>query len=309
MAIEAKGVVGRGTSIYRIDPRCIEVTGGWNPRTDFTGEEELAASIAQNGVIEPLLVRKIEDRVVLVDGERRLRATLRAIKEGHDIPTIPALFLEKNISDVEALFFTLIANDGKRLEPVEEAEAFRRFKAWGLSAKEIANRIGRKDVYVARRLELVNAAPEVKQALKEKKVGVNEARKIVAKGKGSVAKQSEELDKTRKEKAEKPEGRGRLPMAIEHGKKVVERFVAEHKSVFALGGLCDAILIHEGKVLIMVYHEKRHEKMVRRLESDKHTNIIEAVMPMSKEDFEKHIVGGADKGINLVVFSVAEGEK
>jgi ParB/RepB/Spo0J family partition protein len=305
MAIEGKGILGRG-NIYRVDPREIRVIGGWNPRTDFTGEEELMNSIAQNGVIEPLMVRKAEDGIVLVDGERRLRATLRAIKAGHNIVSVPALFLEKNINDIEALFFTLIANDGKRLEPVEEAEAFRRFKAWGLSAEEIANRIGRKDVYVKRRLELVNAAPEVKQALKEKKVGVNEARKIVAKGKGSVEKQGQELAKAKQEKAEKPEGRGRLPMAIEHGKKVVERFVAEHKSVFALGGLCDAILIHEGKVLIMVYHEKRHEKMVRKMESDKNTNIIEACMPMSKEDFEKHIVGGADKGINLVVFSVAE---
>lgn len=305
MAIEGKGILGRG-NIYRVDPREIRVIGGWNPRTDFTGEEELMNSIAQNGVIEPLLVRKAEDGIVLVDGERRLRATLRAIKAGHNIVSVPALFLDKNINDIEALFYTFIANDGKRLEPIEEAEAFRRFKAWGLSTREIGERIGKGEVFVNRRLELIGAAPVVKEALKSKKVGVNEARKIVKKSGGDVEKQKAELDRTRKEKEEKPEGRGRLPLAIEQGKKVVERLIAEKKAIFAS---FDAVLIADGKVLFMAYNEKRHEKAIKQLEQSKHTNIIEAVMPMNREDFEKHVVAGADRGaVNIVVFTVGDGK-
>lgn len=309
MAIVAKGIEGRGTSIYRIDPKQIVVVGGWNPRTDFSGEEELMESIVSNGVLEsnPLAVRKIDDRVVLVNGERRLRATLRAIKEGHDIATVPAIFLDKNISDVEAMFVTLISNDGKRLNPVEEAEAFRRLKGWGLSAQEIATRIGRSEAYVTRTLSLTNASPELKKELKEKKIGVGEARKIVKKSSGSVDKQKEELAKAKKEKEEKPEGRGRLPLPIEQGKKIVERLVAEKKAVLAT---FDATIIMDGKVLFMAYNEKRHEKAIKNLESNKHTNIIEAVMPMSNESFEKNVVANADRGaVNLVVFTVAEGEK
>lgn len=305
MAIEGKGILGRG-NIYRVDPREIRVIGGWNPRTDFTGEEELMNSIVQNGVIEPLLVRKAGDGIVLVDGERRLRATLRAIGAGNNIVSVPALFLDKNINDIEALFYTFIANDGKRLEPIEEAEAFRRFKAWGLSAREIGERIGRSEVFVTRRLELIQAAPAVKEQLRAKKIGVNEARKIVKKSGGDVERQRTELDKARKEKAEKPEGRGRLPMAIEQGKKVVERLVAEKKAVFAM---FDSVVISgDGKVLFMVYHEKRHEKAIKHLEQSKHTNIIEAVMPMSRDEFEKHVVANAEKsGVNIVVFTVGDG--
>lgn len=305
MAIEGKGILGR-SNIYRMDPKQIKVLGGWNPRTDFSGEEELMNSIVQNGVVEPLLVKKMGEDVVLVDGERRLRATLLAIKKGNDIQSVPALFLEKNISDIEALFFTLIANDGKRLEPIEEAEAFRRFKAWGLSAKEIATRIGRSEAYVVRTLSLNNASPEVKENLKAKKIGVGEARKIVKKSSGSVDKQKTELDKAKKEKEEKPEGRGRLPLPIEQGKKIVERLIAEKKAVLAT---FDATIITDGKVLFMAYNEKRHEKAIKSLESNKHTNIIEAVMPMSNESFEKNVVANADRGaVNLVVFTVGEGK-
>jgi ParB family chromosome partitioning protein len=180
--------------VFQVDPQEIIVRDGWNPRTDFTGEEELRDSIIQNGVITPLRVRrKSENQIILVDGERRLRATLRAIKEGHDIVTVPCLQERPNISDVEALLNAIVANQGKPLDPVEEAEAYRRLHAWGLSPAEIGKRIGKSDQVVRQRLALVDASFEVKSAVKNDEISIKTATNIVRESGGDLQQQSEQL--------------------------------------------------------------------------------------------------------------------
>ena len=76
---------------FTVDPKVIVVKNGWNPRTDFSGEEELRDSIIQNGVLIPLRVKKVDNVLELIDGERRLRATHLAIKEGHNIESVPVI--------------------------------------------------------------------------------------------------------------------------------------------------------------------------------------------------------------------------
>jgi ParB family chromosome partitioning protein len=180
--------------VFQVDPRQIVVQDGWNPRTDFTGEEELRDSIIENGVITPLRVRLDTDKqIILVDGERRLRATLRAIQEGHGIATVPCLQERAGISDVEALLNAIVANQGKPLDPVEEAEAYRRLNAWGLSPAEIGKRIGKSDQLVRQRLSLVDASFEVKSALKSDEISIKTATDIVRESGGDLQQQSEQL--------------------------------------------------------------------------------------------------------------------
>ena len=207
--------------IFEIDPRKIEVQGGWNPRTDFSGEDELKLSIIENGVLEPLTVKAVGERVILVDGERRLRATLLAIMDGHEIVSVPAMLARRGISDIEAMFTAIIKNDGKPLSPVEEADAFRRLAAWGVTQSDIAKRIGRSQPYVSGRLVLVDAAPEVRKAIAEKKVKIKDASRIIKKSGGSVERQQQELRDNPRQT-----GNGFKPMSI----KSIERLLGEYRS-------------------------------------------------------------------------------
>ena len=97
--------VTKRTDIYNIDPRNVVVMDGFNVRRDFD-LDELKEQIKAKGVLNPISVIKFKDeqgneKYKLVDGERRLRATLAAIAEGTNIPRIKALFLSKDESPEE----------------------------------------------------------------------------------------------------------------------------------------------------------------------------------------------------------------
>lgn len=198
MAIKHEAIINRGATIYNVDPRKIIVEDGWNPRTDFSGEGELKDSIIQNGVKRSLLVKKVDDRIILRNGERRLRATLKAISEGHDIKSVPCKFQDRNISDAESFFESMIADDGVRLNPVEEAEGYRKLRAWGLSVADIARRMGKSNVHIYRRLTLVDASEELKSEIRDRNITLGDAEKVIKESKGSIEGQNHKTRKVRK---------------------------------------------------------------------------------------------------------------
>ena len=191
-----EGVKNRN-DFFQVDPRQIVVNPGWNPRLNFA-EEELKDSIIENGVLVPLRVkRNPDDTIVLIDGERRLRATLRAIEEGHEINTVPCIFERPQISESEAMFVTLVTNQGKPLDPTEEAEAFQRLVNWGQTTGDIARRIGKSLEFVRQRLALVDASPQVKAAVQQGRTAVKDAVKIVKQSGGNIEAQNQALTNTR----------------------------------------------------------------------------------------------------------------
>jgi len=196
MAVAHESIVGRG-DLFKVDPRLIEIDKNWNPRTDYGNMDELTASIIANGVVVPITVRRVMDKMILVDGERRLKATLAAIKAGNDIKSIPARVARNGVSDTEAMFTAIASNDGKPLLPSEEAAAYQKLKNWGVTVVDIAKRVGRTEVHIYNRLKLVDAAPEVKVALDKKEIGVTEARNIVMESAGDIEKQKAKLAKTK----------------------------------------------------------------------------------------------------------------
>lgn len=190
---ELEGVQNRKDH-YFVDPRQIIVTDGWNPRTDFSGHKELVESIKANGVLVPLRVRRggeNDEQIFLLDGERRLRASLEAEAEA-----VPCIFERTTMNDVEAMVLSLVTNQGKPLEPIEEAVAFGKLRGWGLNNAEIARRVGKSEGHVRNRLLLLDASPAVQQAVAAKQVKPSDATRIVRQAEGNIDAQNTKLRQT-----------------------------------------------------------------------------------------------------------------
>lgn len=154
-----------------------------NPRRTFdeAALEELAASLKNQGVLQPILVRKdSRGGFRIIAGERRWRAAQRAgLKE------IPALV--KEASDAEAYELALVENIQRAdLSPLEEAEAYRRLvEERRLTQEQIADRVGKDRSTVANALRLLALPNEVKQLLAEGDLDMGHARALLGLSKGA----------------------------------------------------------------------------------------------------------------------------
>ncbi len=187
------------TAIYQIDPRNVDVVAGFNVRREFA-IDELKEQIKLNGVLNPITVIPTKaadgtERYRLVDGERRLRATLAAIEEGADIRRIKAIFLPRNTSEEEQLVQQMMRNEGKNFTEYECAIMFHRFKdAFGYSQTEIAAKFGKSTTFVSRCLSLMELAPEIQQKLESGEISTNAVREIVGQNKENEAAQVEAVN-------------------------------------------------------------------------------------------------------------------
>jgi len=134
----------------------------YQPRQAFeqTQLDELAASIGEHGVLQPVLVTEVAGGYRLIAGERRLRAAEMA-----GLERIPALV--RSADESAQLSWALIENMQRSdLNALEEATAFRQLvDEFGLTHDEVAARVGRSRSAVANTLRLLDVAPEVKDAL------------------------------------------------------------------------------------------------------------------------------------------------
>ncbi|HVN54120.1 MAG TPA: ParB/RepB/Spo0J family partition protein [Anaerolineaceae bacterium] len=155
---------------------------GFNPRQprtqmDAKNLKELADSIRQFGILQPLLVRREPgaDRYVLIAGERRLRAAALA-----GLTTVPVV-IRSGASDEEQLELALIENlQRSDLTPFEEAEAFNLLhKEFGLTHEEIARRVGKARSTVTNAINLLNLVPAVRQALIDGLISEGHARALL----------------------------------------------------------------------------------------------------------------------------------
>ena len=147
------------------------------PRIHFREEEltELAASIREHGVIQPLIViPKPDGKFVLIAGERRWQAAQRA-----GLRTVPAIARQAN--NQEMLEIALIENVQRAdLNALEEAEAYRQLvEEFGLSHEAVAKRVGKSRVAVTNTLRLLGLADVVKQALVDEKITEGHARALL----------------------------------------------------------------------------------------------------------------------------------
>lgn len=144
-------------------------------RFDSVRLDELASSLREHGVLQPILVHRLDDgRYELVAGERRWQAARRA-----GLAAIPALVVEA--SPRRVLELALVENLQRAdLMPLEEAEAYRGLMAaLGLTQEKLAERLGVSRVAVTNKLRLLSLAPAARDALMDGAISEGHARALL----------------------------------------------------------------------------------------------------------------------------------
>lgn len=154
------------------------VPGIYQPRKKFekTTLEELAQSIRENGILQPIVVRKRSaGGFEIIAGERRWRAA--QIAGLHEVPAII-----KEYSDREALQLALIENIQREdLDAVEEAESYQRLmQEFGYSQAQVAEKVGKERSTVANSIRLIGLPNEIKDMISDKKISVGHAKILLA---------------------------------------------------------------------------------------------------------------------------------
>jgi ParB family chromosome partitioning protein len=146
------------------------------PRRHFSDDKlnELAASIAKHGVIQPIVVRPFNDGYQIVAGERRWRAAQRV--QLHDLPAIV-----RNFDDAETLEIALLENIQRQaLNPIEEAEAYKKLTdVFGHSAAELAELVHKSRSHVANMMRLLDLPLPLRDLVIEEKLTMGHARALL----------------------------------------------------------------------------------------------------------------------------------
>jgi ParB family transcriptional regulator, chromosome partitioning protein len=143
-------------------------------RMDPQSIAELSASIAEKGVLQPLLVRPSDTGYEIVAGERRFRAAKQA-----GLSTVPVIV--KNLNDQETLEIAIIENlQREDLNAVEEALAFKKLMEFGLNQEDVAKAVGKSRSAVANTLRLLQLPEAALNALADEQISAGHARAILA---------------------------------------------------------------------------------------------------------------------------------
>ena len=162
--------------MVEIDLDLIE-PNNFQPRTSFDEErlEQLAQSIKANGIIQPLLVRRLStDKYQLVAGERRWRAAQRAGL--HRVPCVV-----KEIPEDKMLELALIENiQRQELNAIEEAQAYKRLiETLGLTQEMVAQRVGRDRTFITNYLRLLRLPEDIQRMVEAEQLSMGHARALL----------------------------------------------------------------------------------------------------------------------------------
>lgn len=151
----------------------------YQPRTDFNAEEleRLKNSIAQQGVLQPLLVRHVATGYELIAGERRLRAARAA-----NLTHVPVVV--KDLTDEQVLEVSIIENIQRaNLNVLEEAEAyFRLIDEFDYTQEKVAQKIGKNRSTIANLLRLRGLPDKIKHSLLAEEISMGHARALLGAG-------------------------------------------------------------------------------------------------------------------------------
>lgn len=143
-------------------------------RLEESAIAELSASIAEKGVLQPILVRPVDDGYEIIAGERRFRAAERA-----GLASVPVVV--KELDDRETLEVAIVENlQREDLTPVEEARAFKQLMDFGLNQEAVADAVGKSRSAVANTLRLLKLSDKALDALEEGTITAGHARAILS---------------------------------------------------------------------------------------------------------------------------------
>jgi ParB family chromosome partitioning protein len=150
----------------------------YQPRKTFNEAsiEELARSVREHGIVQPLVVTRSGDRYKLIAGERRFRAAQKA-----GLTTVPVV-VKGDLTEGDALQIALIENIQREdLNPIEEAVAYHQLhEEFGLTQEEISKRVGKERSTVANFLRLLKLPESVKKMLAAGQLSMGHARALLA---------------------------------------------------------------------------------------------------------------------------------
>lgn len=148
----------------------------FQPRISFDEKalNELAQSIKQHGIIQPLVVRKLGDKYEIIAGERRYKASTIA-----GLTSVPAIITQ--IDDRKSAEVALVENiQRKNLTPIEEARSYKNLiDKNDLTQEELAKKMGVSQSSIANKLRLLNLSPRIQDALLNEKISERHARSLL----------------------------------------------------------------------------------------------------------------------------------
>ena len=148
----------------------------YQPRKFFNDSsiQELATSIKEYGILNPILVRKDNDKYEIIAGERRYRAAKLL-----ELKTVPVII--KNISDEQTAKIALIENiQRENLSPIEEAKAYQQILDISkITQNDLANILGKSQSTIANKIRLLSLPTNVQEALVNKKISERHARSLM----------------------------------------------------------------------------------------------------------------------------------
>jgi|GEM_PF-797128 len=167
--------MGEETLVYKINVDDI-VPNRFNPRLVFDQQAllELAKSIEQHGIIQPLVLRKIGDKYEIIAGERRLKAAKMV-----GLTKVPAVIME--LTDKDSAEVAILENTQRtNLTPIEEARAYKKLLDNGfLIQDQLASRMGKSQSTVSNKLRLLNLSEAVQEALLNNAISERHARSLL----------------------------------------------------------------------------------------------------------------------------------
>lgn len=167
---------GAGIVPVELDPTLLK-PNPFQPRRAFNEEslQELAASIKEHGIIQPIIVEKNGDSYIIIAGERRTRAALLA-----GLERVPVVFRE--FENSKKLEIALIENiQRENLNPIEEAKAYQEImQLSGLNQEETAKRVGKSRPAVANAMRLLQLPDDMQTALEKGVLSAGHARAILS---------------------------------------------------------------------------------------------------------------------------------
>ena len=148
----------------------------YQPRKHFNGQalQDLAESIRQHGVMQPIVVRKSIKGYTLVAGERRLKASRMANQT-----TIPAII--KSLTDSEMMILSIIENlQRENLTPLEEAESYQKMvEKLEMTQAEVAEKLGKSRPYIANMLRLLSLPEKIQKLINAQKLSTAHGRTLI----------------------------------------------------------------------------------------------------------------------------------
>lgn len=254
--------------------------GEFQPRSHFDKEKlaELSASIKQNGILQPIVARKlISGRYEIIAGERRWRAAQLAGM--HQVPVIL-----KDLEDQATLEMAIIENVQREdLNPVEEAEAYQKLAAeFKLTQQQIADKVGKDRATVANAMRLLALPNAVRDLLVQGEISAGHAKvllsltsaldqlefaKLVQKQKVSV-RQLEKMVAQKNNASAEEENEEKFPSLANAGTKLVKNMAEDLQKILATKVTID-YLNGKGKLTVHFYSDDELNNVVEKLKEAK----------------------------------------